>query len=336
MKFNSIYFRHLLGWALFIAYELQKEILDEDFQWKYINLTLSYLFVLAATFYLTYGVLCKRLLRLGTWKFVLIAIPVGIAFFIGLRYLVQEVIFPITLGYGNYYVKEFFFYVNDNIWRAMTPIVAGLIVFLLESRSTSEKERAILELEKQQAEMAFLRSQFNPHFLFNTLSFLHTEAFSVSEKLAGQILQLSDVLRYATESTKNEAMPLEEELTALRGFTDIHKYRFGDLCYVSLNVEGNASGLSIEPLLLIPFVENAFKHGVYTDPEQPIKIQAKVEDKVLNFECVNKIKAQEKDPGSGVGLENVRQRLELRYPGRHRLEVVEKENTFKVSLRIEL
>lgn len=323
---------HLLGWTLFTIYVFWGGTDDWESNWILGADILAHI----ATFYVLFLTVYPRTQRLGNSWLVLAAIPVGILGFIGFRYFFQELLLPLFIGFGNYETDDLGFYFQDNLIRGLYIVIASLVSFLILNLQRGKVRRKQLEMEKARAELAFLRSQINPHFLFNTLSYLHTEAFMVDNKLAGNILRLADILRYATQNTKLEKRTIAEEVELLHNYIEIFRQRFEGRCYLNFKVEGANMGQRVEPLLLMPFVENAFKHGHYVDPGRPIEVALTVAEGELTFRCLNAIKLQQKDEASGIGLENVRRRLALLYPGQHELLVNPEEEYFTVCLSLQL
>ncbi|MCB0642196.1 MAG: histidine kinase [Phaeodactylibacter sp.] len=206
-----------------------------------------------------------------------------------------------------------------------------------------EQLRQALIQENLRTELDFLKSQINPHFFFNTLNNLHALAARSEAPLLSQGLeQLSQLMRYMLYESKVERVPLEKELSYLSSFIELHKLRFdeSDDLTVALYRKGSVEQCRIAPLLLIPFLENAFKHGVRWDESCFIRIDMEVEEeKVLRFRIVNRYfedSGQAMDVQSGIGLQNVRRRLELLYPDRHHLEIGRKGPNFEVLLTINL
>ena len=199
-----------------------------------------------------------------------------------------------------------------------------------------EKERK--EMEKQQllSELSFLKSQVNPHFLFNSLNGIYALAIKKSEKTPEAILQLSDLMRHMLYESDKEKVALEKETEYLKNYIQLQKLRLSPEVQVNFQVEGELQGKTIAPMLFIPFVENAFKHGVDSGGGNiQIKMQAK--GNTLSFDMINRIsQAQNKDAVSGIGLANVRKRLDLLYPGRYKLEYKATNGNFVVHLHLAL
>lgn len=328
---------HLLGWTFFIVYQYW----GETGNWEDTLFAGSSFLAFFVTFYVLYLLIFPRLKSLGNGWLVLATLPVGIVSFVCFRYVLQELLLPAIVGFGNYETDDLWFYLQDNLWRGFYTVIAALLSFFLLNLHRGKIRREQLEAEKTKAELAFLRSQINPHFLFNTLSYLHTEALMVNPKLAGNILKLSEVLRYATQNIKVDRRTITEEIALLNNYIDIFRQRFEGRCYLNFDVQGDdllGDDLQqvIEPLLLMPFVENAFKHGRYVNVDTPIDIQLTVGKGTLVFVCQNHIKQQQKDEVSGVGLGNVRRRLELLYPERHDMRIEKTDKYFTATLNLQL
>jgi hypothetical protein len=190
------------------------------------------------------------------------------------------------------------------------------------------------EEEKLQAELAYLKTQINPHFLFNTLNSIYAMALGKSEQTAGAILRLAAMMRYVLTDTGREKVPLKQEIAYLIDYIELQKTRFEGTLHIDLSVNGDPGDKQIVPLLLIPFVENAFKYGV--NPEEPsiITIRIDIRDGELVLLVANKKVAPPQpalEPG-GLGIKNTRERLQLLYPGQHTLEIKDGNKDFTVSL----
>lgn len=192
--------------------------------------------------------------------------------------------------------------------------------------------------EKMQAELAFLRTQINPHFLFNTLNSIYALAIGRSEQTPEAVAKLSALMRYVTNEASRELVPLEKEIEYIRNYIDLQKIRFGDTVQLEFSVEIEPSGHRIAPLILIPFIENAFKHGVNPEEHSKIAIAIQMVENHLKLEVFNK-KVQhrtDEDSQSGLGIENTRSRLGLMYPDRYELDIGDRPESFSVSLTLDL
>ncbi|WP_323757030.1 sensor histidine kinase [Roseivirga sp.] len=195
------------------------------------------------------------------------------------------------------------------------------------------------ELENQNltSELAFLKSQINPHFLFNTLNNIHTLAYKKADGAPEAIMKLSELMRYMIYDSNTDLVPLNKELQYLQSFIDLQELRFKAKGIVSFKVEGDVSEKHIAPLILFPFVENAFKHGAQLNNADAIQISLKINDDLVyqvRNEFVGSNNKQQKDRVGGIGLGNIRRRLELIYPSGFGLEVAQTAQHFNIKLTI--
>ena len=199
-----------------------------------------------------------------------------------------------------------------------------------------ETKKQEIEKEKLSTELSFLKSQINPHFLFNTLNNIYSMAMVKSEATADAVLKLSSIMRYILTETKHDTVPLDKEIEFIRHFIELQKVRMTDKVSIGFAVEGNTESKEIAPLLLIPFVENAFKYGISTKEPSNIQFTLKAEAKSIHFTSQNHIVMLDikNENNTGIGLKNTRRRLELLYPEKHTLEVVRHNDQFIVNLTI--
>lgn len=200
----------------------------------------------------------------------------------------------------------------------------------------NEKEKSELEKQSLTAELAFLKSQINPHFLFNSLNNIYSLAYQKSDATPDAILKLSEIMRYMLYESNDNRVSLEKEIIYLKSFIELQKLRFRGTAYVVLEVEGYINNQYIVPLILISFVENAFKHGLATDKDNPIHINISIfEDKML-FTIKNKKNKANKDQTGGIGMVNVKRRLDLTYPQKYRLTVENRADDYYSELYLNL
>ncbi|MEO6981041.1 MAG: histidine kinase, partial [Mucilaginibacter sp.] len=226
---------------------------------------------------------------------------------------------------------------SDFVVTMLPPILLRFIVFLMRSSNRSLR----LERENLNLEVNFLKAQVNPHFLFNTLNNLFSMAQDKeNDELADGISKLSGMMRYMIYESNAETVPLKNEVEYIKSCIALNKLRYADHeAIVDFRYSELAPDLFIAPMIFIPFVENAFKHGVTINNTSFIDIAIAVKDKELLFTCVNKNYSFIKkmvDDKSGIGLENVKRRLDLLYPGKHELLIKNDEEKFRVELKINL
>jgi len=222
-------------------------------------------------------------------------------------------------------------------------IVFGLSIayFFLKEWSRVEKMRSDLAAVQLDTEVKFLKSQVNPHFLFNTLNNL----FSMAQKkgnddLADGISKLSGMMRYMIYESNEEKVPLKKEIEYLEDCIQLNKLRYADKeAIIKFDYPSETDDIFVAPMLFIPFVENAFKHGVVIGQSSNIDILLSVNGNELTFTCTNADHSHvQKMNGesSGVGLDNVKRRLALLYPGKHQLHITKTDNQYRVELKINL
>ncbi|NML23905.1 histidine kinase [Pseudoflavitalea sp. G-6-1-2] len=200
-----------------------------------------------------------------------------------------------------------------------------------------DRRARILEKEKLQSELALLRYQLNPHFLFNTINDIYYLALIKSDTTPDALLQLSNLLRYVLNE-KEEWVGLDKELEHLQQFIQLHKFRFPDeVVLQQRNIDEQISKLQIPPLLLITFVENAFKHGEPGTEETPVSIQLDLQKGQLHYQVTNHIPVNiSKDSSSGIGITNLERRLSLLYPDAYRLAFTTENDRFTATLQLNL
>jgi len=228
--------------------------------------------------------------------------------------------------------------------RLFFPVFPALFVFAISVAIKitnewfkAEKEKKEMENEKLHSELAFLKSQVNPHFLFNILNNICSLARKKSDNTENAIIQLSRIMRYMLYDSKDEKVSLEKEVEYLQNYIDLQRLRISDSVLINFTIEGDLGGRMVEPLLLIPFVENAFKHGVSYLDESNIDILLKIDQGVLHFRVENNRIKKNDDPvqqESGIGLKNVLRRLDLLYPGTHIINIDETVTKYIVNLYI--
>lgn len=192
-----------------------------------------------------------------------------------------------------------------------------------------------VEKEKMQSELSFLKAQINPHFLFNTLNSIYALAIKKSDQTADAVVQLSELMRYIISNANDDVIALDKEINYINNFVELQKTRLGNTVIINYKVEGNQYGKCITPLILISFIENAFKHGVNPNQDSEIKIQINIEEENLYlFVSNNKVKSNLSE--SGIGLQNTIERLSHLYPNTHELTIDDNPETYTVTLKIKV
>lgn len=229
----------------------------------------------------------------------------------------------------------FFFYLFYN--TSCFTVIQFSLIFLGQHFFIAVRQNELIRQQQTEIELSVLKSQVNPHFLFNVLNSIYSLSLQKSEQTPEVVIRLSEILRYMLYEAKYEYVPLKKEIQMLRDYADIERMRLSGGQVLSFHCDHRISAYRIAPLLLIPFVENAVKHGANSRAEDAfIAIDIKMADDTLRFSCQNNYNPQPVRADSGLGLENVRKRLQLLYPGKHVLDIKQQNNFFEVSLSIQL
>jgi hypothetical protein len=229
--------------------------------------------------------------------------------------------------FGGFVIKEF----RKFLFQFVAVFVLSLMMKINNRWKQTEKE-------KLNAELSYLKAQINPHFLFNTLNSIYSLAIEKSDYTATAVVKLSEMMRFVTTEANNDFVSLEKELTYISSYIELQKIRFGNTIRLIFNVEGNPVGQKIAPLILIPFVENAFKHGVNPEENSYIQITINVTENVLRMMVFNnKVNVRiQNEMRTEQGLENTKNRLHHLYPAKHLLVIDDEKSAFSVSLTINM
>lgn len=262
-------------------------------------------------------------------------------FFFGIaihRILIAEIVLPIiygdrTSGSPVFTIPKILYSLIDLMF--IVGVAFAIKQFRINQRSQHREK--LLQKEKLEAELKFLRTQTNPHFLFNTLNNIYALARKKSDDTAPVVMKLSKLLRFMLYESRNDSISIAEEIRVLEDYIELERIRYNERLTVQFNKSIDCDSQAIAPLILLPFVENAFKHGASEARfTSYIYIDVELEDGQLQFKVENsKDEEQEKPITENIGLSNVRRQLELMYP-EHRLQVQNEKNKFYIHLTINL
>ncbi|HEY5917943.1 MAG TPA: histidine kinase [Chryseolinea sp.] len=272
----------------------------------------------------------------------------GFVVFYGWDSLIHFLMFPYMGPLKNIPVRtgldlKFFFFFHVFRFTGVLVCLAlmGSIKFL-KTWYVKQQENLILVRENATAELQLLKAQVHPHFLFNTLNNIYSFTLTKSPFAAELLEKLSAILRYMIMEGQKGSVPLSKEVDLILDYISLEKVRYGNRLEISVDVSGDPTSKQIAPLLMIPFVENCFKHGSSKMLKNPrVKLTMEIRDHVMHFELINNKPTEHSLPVSangkgGIGLKNVEKRLQLLYPGKHDLKIESTETTFTVKMRIEL
>lgn len=325
---------HILGWSFYIGYTILGYILNNwGFSTLMLKLSLDVLHLIQ--FYACYLLIFPQWVNNRNWFLLILGVAGVMLLFIVLRYCIEETLYPVLFGFGNYHPgTTLSYYLKDNVYWSLPGVFLGAVVWAFESAWQKERENRILRNEKTQAELSFLKTQINPHFLYNTLNYIYSLAYPVSDKLGNAIVKLSDLMRYMLNDSRDGKVELQMEVDYLHSYIDIYRLRYEENFFVNFDIQGNVKGQRVPSMVLIPFVENALKHGVVDDPAMPVQVSLRLFERVLYFEVSNGSKKQQKDHTTGIGLANIRRRLDLIYPDSYSLEIEEVNQCYCTKLKL--
>lgn len=288
--------------------------------------------------YLNYFVFLPRLLRdQNVTRYLLTFLPV----FSLLAWLFlkgKQAVLAYYLGPDDWmYSTRFGVNVLMSVFFAVTCV--GLLRFV-EEYFELEARRKELENQQLTSELQFLRAQVNPHFLFNTLNNLYYLAVNQNTRTPEVIAKLSGMMRYMIYESNHPRVPLDKEIDYIENYLSLERLRLEDNVPITFEVNGTTAGIRIAPLILITFLENAFKHGVSSSAKAPwITVKLDVDRNECVYRVANgKLSEESKTlhDKSGIGLQNVRRRLALTYPDRHYLRITDTDERYEVVLKLDL
>ena len=308
-----------------------------EFQYQFLHLPEKIL----ATYITLYWLLPKFLFRKRYIEFIVyLAINLMAAGFIqwiSAIYVEQPLLYPES-NYGS--VWQILKIVKSA--TGIYPVVAiAALIKLLKIWYKDQQMAQNLAKEKLEAELKFLKAQIHPHFLFNTLNNLYALTLKKSNLAPEVVLKLSELLNYMLYECNSPKVPLKKEIELIQNYIDLERMRYGTRLQVTLTISAHIRDYEIAPMLILPFVENSFKHGVSSEIDQAfIRIELEVRDSELFFKVENSkgqyVQPDEMEYKEGIGLKNVKRRLDLLYPGRFELKILDSNETYLTVLRLNL
>ena len=336
--FQSRLAQHLAFWGLSFYILARHFAYEQEIQ--LVDLIYTFLFHLSLwlTVYANLFFLIPRLLKTRRFAFYGLAVTAVLAmgtYFNTLTFNhLADWLFP-----GYYFIS--YYPVVEIVQYHIVYLAATTLLKLSKGwfeAQQHQKRIAQLEKEKAEAELKALKTQVDPHFLFNTLNNLYSFALEGSPQVPEAILRLAGCMRYMLYDCNAGLVPLEKELDYIRNYLELQRLRLGANAQVEMKLEGSPEKIDVPPLLFIPFVENAFKHGLKGDGQGPfVKMLFRISEAIIFFNIENDTAPPDEHlPGKqgGIGLDNVKKRLKLLFPNHHELIIYEDEKVFSVTLRI--
>ena len=330
---------HLSFWCLYFSffyYQITFPRRGEEVNYSKAFFDAStHVLMMAGLSYLNYFYLLPRfLIHKNIFKYLLEFI-IPFVIIVTLHIFLKRYIYA-DLGESKRFLHSSKFILQHASITLFIAIFVGMLKFA-EDWLALETRRKELENEKLTAELTFLKAQINPHFLFNTLNNLYYLAFTNSPNTTEVIAKLSQMMRYMIYDSNHEKVLLSKEIEYIENYIGLEKLRLNNEIPINFSVEGDVNHVKIVPLILITFLENAFKHGVSNNSTNAyISVNLKVQNKTLIYLVENSILETNNHEKSGIGLQNVKRRLDLSYPEKYRLEVVSSEKDYKINLSLDI
>lgn len=306
-------------------------------QQAFINETAVIPVKLLLTYFIFYRIIPLYLDRDKLWKSMGLTLAAFAVATLLYRMTTEWILFPLTMPERNvpFFNWKAFYWIAFDLF---ITVAAATTVKMIRMHYRSLKFEQALMQEKLQSELNFLRAQINPHFLFNTLNNLYGLARKKSDHTADAILMLSKIMRFMLYDCRAPRIAVADEAKVIRDYIELEKLRYNERLKVQYEEHIEPPGGFIAPLLLLPFVENSFKHGAGgTTGIVEISVRLVVRNHTLDFEVRNIVDKDAPSPRSeGIGLKNVRRQLELLYPDRHELYVGRENGIFRAHLKIQI
>lgn len=339
MSKRYIILLHISFWILFaLVPELPMIFPDKKYPLYYYYYTLSSQILNVCNFYLVYFLISIDFLNTRKIVINLIKVIGAISFFICLRLIIMVVVYVYLAGFDYQEITiRFYHIILETYYSISFTLMALLIKFLIDWFNTQKQKSELLARTKT-SELALLRTQINPHFLFNTLNNLYSLVYKKSDEAPSMVMKLSEIMRYMLYDSNSEKVLLEKEIEYLGSFIELNELRMKEGRFVEFDIIGNIQFNMIPPMLLVPFVENAFKHGRKNYKLPGITIKLEVAGNRLDFDIRNWLPAgtpMNKDKQGGIGLDNVKKRLDMIYPGTYSLDIEQNNEEYHVHLTIE-
>ncbi|GAA4436137.1 histidine kinase [Pontibacter saemangeumensis] len=323
---------HVAGWLIFGAWIFYFVYANRTLSFsKGLDITVGLLFQLLIFYFNWYVLIPKYLARNRILLYVTAVLTMLLAVAVLQAPFDYFVFREFNPGMSTLYSYE----------RLLQYVLGGLVTTFISSALKvtgnyirNERRNKELETQKLITELAYLKSQVNPHFLFNTLNNIYSLAYKQHPETPDAIMKLSLLMRYMLYESNDALVSLEKEVDHINNFIDLQKLRLREQTIIRFQVQGDLRGKQIAPMLLMTLVENAFKHGLVSKNEIGIIMNLEVKEDSLLFSTINNTSSHKKREYGGIGLENLRRRLNLLYPSQHHLTLEEKEGAFYATLTL--
>ena len=350
--------RHLLFWATWVVfmgflYAFTPVATELNYIERLPNSTADSLLYLPIHMFLSYTLMYfviprfivkSRYLLAALWLVVLVFATGCLSAVIGLYVLspVKQALLPSHLiihyrASGSSHLGAFYLSLLAGLRGGLSVGGIAAAIKLMKHWYTEGQRNLRLQKENAESQLQILKAQVHPHFLFNTLNNIYSFTQNTSSTASAMVMGLSDILRYMLYECNKPLVPLAKELKMTEEYIDLERIRYGNALEMDINLPEDTEGLHIAPLMLLPFIENCFKHGISNILDQPwLSLHVTIEDRIMTMKLLNSKPARPSHRTPGIGIDNVRKRLALLYPGKHELVINEEEEVFIVILKLEL
>jgi sensor histidine kinase YesM len=340
--FMKLLFRiilHALFWAAVLYYNIALlSYSDHDYLKHFTQLLYTLPLEMLAVYFTIYFIIPHLLIKKRYLLFSIVLAVSAAGIILLARYINFIFVYPWVypesyqkFGYWN------FVSIMNNVFGVYSVVSVAAAIKLFKYWFRTQRQKSNLEKQNLESELALLRVQINPHFLFNTLNNIDSLVQSNSEKASNALIKLSDIMRYMLYDADNDFVPLENEIEYIKSYISLQQIRQKSSDYTSMEISCKGDGLLIAPMLLVPFIENAYKHGSKDYKYPGIVIRISCNQGILSLYVMNYFdEAGQKDASQGIGLQNVNRRLELIYPGKYQLDIEVKKQIYIANLNIDL
>jgi len=334
LKLDKTY--HVIFWVLFYVFLVIIDYDGSHYLYTLIKELINIIFF-AVIVYINLLFLIPSYLSTKNFFYYLISLAITAAILTPIKTLVLYLIsFNEPMLQANFIENQAYIFMSSYFIG-----ISATIYHIINDWLINQREKKELKSQTLQSELKFLKSQINPHFLFNTLNSLYALTIKKSDLAPEIVLKLSEMMRYMLYECNEKEVPLEKEINYIKNYLELEKIRHGSDCKILFNIEGQLENRFIAPLMFIPFIENSFKHGLNKQlGDTYVHIDMKIEGEEIIMLIENSkshsVPSTHKKRSGGIGLVNIKRRLELLYPGKYLLEINENPNNYLVNLSIQL
>ncbi|MCA0931207.1 histidine kinase [Lutimonas saemankumensis] len=330
---------HLLFWLIYFVFNFFRfASINNDYWYSLKSNLIEFPLNIVITYFTIYYLIPRFILKKKYLQFFLLFIPSLLLFYLirtGLNYiLVSENIWPEAQGNQEPFTV---IHVVELVIGAIYVIALVSAIKLTYDWANEKKRNEDLQRVQLQTELNFLKSQIQPHFFFNTLNNLYALVIKQSPNAANVVMKLSEIMQYVLYEVKEPKISLLKSINYLYSYLELEKLRYGDRVKSEISIDGDIDEVEVPPLLFLPFIENCFKHGARNQEDINVLISFAVQDNFLYFTVTNNyVKPVEAKPKHGIGIENVKRRLQLLYGSEYSLKIRAKVNEYSVNLKLPL